>query len=102
MPSSNPSQEEMGDSDSGPKCLGKEGALSTFHHIRQRSVDKACTLASGQYLMTRSNRSSNASVLQGAERQHMGRRGLQRSHQPLLRHLPPLHLFLDTTLVYPP
>lgn len=64
MPPSNPSQEEMGDSDSGPKCLGKEGALSSFCYIRQRSVGKPCTLASGQYLMIRSICSSSASVLQ--------------------------------------
>lgn len=47
MPPSNPSLEEMGDSDSGPKHLGQEGVLLTFHNFRSRSVDKSCTMSYG-------------------------------------------------------
>lgn len=64
MPPSNPSLEEMSDSDSGHKRLGQEGALSTFCSIRPRSVDKPCTVASGPCLLTKSMCLSSASALQ--------------------------------------
>lgn len=63
MPPSNPSLEEMSDSDSGHKRLGQEGALSTFCSIRPRSVDKPCTVASGPCLLTKSMCLSSASAL---------------------------------------
>lgn len=99
MPPSNPSLEEMDDSDSGHKCLGQEGALSTFRSIRSRSVGKPCTVASGPYLLTRGTCLSSAPVLQ----QQRGSTWKGGDDREATRHLPPLHLFLaDHALVDPP
>lgn len=74
MPPSNPSLEEMGDSDSGPKHLGQEGVLLTFHYFRSRSVDKSCTVAYGPYLHCSDDREHlliQCVCASAAERQHV-------------------------------